>query len=153
MRRWNTVVAALAAALAVGACGEKVRAAEWKLACPAPISTTQSVGGTLPPEWTSFARSPAAMVPAPPGAAVAVNANAISVSLFDGPPQELADLVPDNPSSRRPRWTLAKERKRDSYVVCNYADTRMKLARKVPAEVRSCAVDAGTGATVSVTCR
>ncbi len=153
MTKWIAAGAALAMALAAGGCGEAARAADWKLACPASISTTQSVGGTLPPEWIAHARNGATMLAAPPGAAVAGNSPAVSISVFDGPPKELAELVPDNPDARRPRWSLAKDRKRDTYIVCNYMDTRMKLARKVPATVRACTVDAAKGAAVGVTCR
>jgi hypothetical protein len=45
------------------------------------------------------------------------------------------------------RWTFGKQRTRDIYIVCNYADTRIKLTHKAPAEVTSCALNArgGTG--------
>lgn len=153
MKRGVSRALGLVLMLAAAGCGEKASADDWKLACPAMISTTQSVGGNVPAEWSAFARTPAAMVSAPVGAAVAGNSNVVSASMFDGPPQELAELVPDNPNARRHKWSLAKDRTRDAYVVCNYADTRMKLARKVPAQVRSCSVDSQKGTGVSVTCR
>lgn len=128
-------------------------AADWKAACPASVSTTQSVGGALPEGWGAYARSLSAVQSAPPGTAIAGNSSPVSISVFDGPPQEMADLVPDNPNAKRPKWTFAKDRKRDIFLVCNYADTRMKLARKVPAGVRSCTVDTPVGPAVSVTCR
>jgi len=45
-----------------------------------------------------------------------------SISVFDGPPAEMADLVPDNAdtSSREPPyWTLGKP-ERPTWVVCHY---------------------------------
>ena len=62
----------------------------------------------------------------------------ISVSVFDGPPSEMADLVPDDPNARVVRWTFDSKRTRDIYIVCNYADTRIALSRKAPAEITSC---------------
>jgi len=153
MTKRIAAAAALAMTLVAGGCGEQARATDWKLTCPPSISTTQSVGGNLPSEWTAFARNSSAMLAAPPGAAVAGNSPAVSISAFDGPPQELAELVPDNPNARRHKWSLAKDRKRDTYMVCNYMDTRMKVAHKVPAAVRSCTVDASKGAGVALTCR
>lgn len=140
-------------ALAAAGVAAHAGAADWKASCPASVSTTQSVGGTLPPDWSSYARAPSAVLNAPPGTAIAGNSSPISISVFDGPPQDMADLVPDNPNAKRPRWTFAKDRKRDIWLVCNYADTRMKLARKVPASARSCLVDTPVGPAVSVTCR
>ena len=84
-------------------------------------------------------------------AAVAGTTPPVSISVFDGPPAEMADLVPDNPNARVQRWTFGKARTRDVYVVCNYADTRIKLAHKVPATAASCALR-GAGGT-GVVCR
>jgi hypothetical protein len=63
----------------------------------------------------------------------------------------MADLVPDNPNARVQRWTFGKARTRDVYVVCNYADTRIKLAHKVPATATSCALRSAGG--TGVVCR
>ena len=153
MTKWIAAAAALAMTLVTVGCGEEARATDWKLACPPSISTTQSVGGNLPPEWTSFARNSSTMLAAPSGAAVAGNSPVVSISAFDGPPQEMAELVPDNPNARRHKWSLGKDRKRDTYMVCNYMDTRMKVAHKVPAGLRSCTVDSGKAAGVALTCR
>ena len=56
------------------------------------------------------------------------------------PAFEMADLVPDDPNARIVQWTFAKNRTRDIYVVCNYADTRIALSRKAPPTVTSCAL-------------
>jgi hypothetical protein len=122
-------------------------AADWKLDCPGQLSTTQSTGGPLPAGWSIVARTSSAVISATPGTAIAATTPPISISVFDGPPAEMADLVPDNPNAKLQRWTFGKPRKRDIYIVCNYADTRIKLSRKAPTEVTSCTLTspAGTG--------
>ena len=50
----------------------------------------------------------------------------------------MADLVPDDPNARVVRWTFEKNRTRDIYVVCHYADTRLALAHKAPAGITAC---------------
>jgi len=128
-------------------------AADWKLECPRELATTQAVSGTLPAGWSSFARTRSEAKDAAPGAAVTAPTPPASVSIFDGPPTEMADLVPDNPNAKVQRWTFGKTRTRDIYVVCNYVDTRMKLAQKVPAGVTSCALTGSDGAATGVVCR
>jgi predicted secreted protein len=122
-------------------------AADWKLDCPGRLSTTQSAGGSIPSGWSAIARTTSAVQAAAPGVAVAAATAPISISMFEGPPAEMADLVPDNPNAKLQRWTFGKPRTRDIYIVCNYADTRIKLARKAPAEVASCTLTSpgGTG--------
>jgi hypothetical protein len=44
-------------------------------------------------------------------------------------------------------------RARDIYVVCNYLDTRMKPAQKVPASVTSYSLTGSDGAATGVACR
>jgi len=113
-------------------------AADWKMSCPPQLATAQSVVGALPAGWAAVARTESAVTDTQPGATVGGPTPPISVSVFDGPPTEMADLVPDNPNARVVRWTFDKKRTRDVYVVCNYADTRMALAQKAPAEITSC---------------
>lgn len=138
----------------VAACALPVaHAADWKLDCPRELVTVQGVGGALPAGWSSFGRTTSEAKDAAPGTTVAGASPPISVSMFDGPPAELADLVPDNPNAKVQRWTFGKARARDIYVVCNYLDTRMKLAQKVPASVTSCALAAKEGAATGVICR
>ncbi len=113
-------------------------AADWKMDCPAQLTTAQSITSTVPAEWSPIARGVSAVREAKPPASDSDTTPAISVSVFDGPPVEMADLVPDDPNARVVRWTFAKDRTRDIYVVCHYADTRLALARKAPATVTSC---------------
>ena len=106
--------------------------------CPAQITTAQTITSTVPPEWSAIARGVSAVREAKPPASDSDTTPAISVSVFDGPPVEMADLVPDDPNARVVRWTFAKNRTRDIYVVCHYADTRLALAQKAPAAITSC---------------
>jgi hypothetical protein len=126
-------------------------AADWQLDCPAQLATAQGLSGPAPAGWSAVARTTSAVQDAAPGATITGTTPPMSISVFDGPPSEMADLVPDNPNARVQRWTFGKARTRDVYVVCNYADTRIKLAQKVPGAAASCALRgaAGTG----VVCR
>ena len=126
-------------------------AADWQLDCPAQLATAQSSSGSVPAGWSAVARTTSAVQDAAPGTAIAGTTPPTSISVFDGPPSEMADLVPDDPNARVRRWTFGKARTRDVYVVCNYADTRIKLVHKVPATAASCALR-GAGGT-GVVCR
>jgi hypothetical protein len=119
--------------------------AAWSLDCPPQLATAQSLAVPPPAGWSALGRTPSAVRDAAAGTAIVEASPPVSISVFDGPPAAMADLVPDNPNARVPRWTFGKARPRDIYVVCNYADTRLKLAHQVPAEVSSCAVGAGPG--------
>ena len=72
------------------------------------------------------------------GEAVTGSGPPVGVSVYDGAPTEMADLVPDDPNARIVRWTFAKNRTRDIYVVCHYADTRFGLAQKAPPGITAC---------------
>ena len=113
-------------------------AADWKMDCPAQLATAQTITGAVPAEWSPVARGASAVREAKPPASDNDTSPPVSVSIFDGPPVQMADLVPDDPNARVVRWTFAKNRTRDIYVVCHYADTRLALARKAPATVTSC---------------
>ncbi|MFO1323449.1 MAG: STY0301 family protein [Burkholderiales bacterium] len=128
-------------------------AADWKLDCPRELPTAQVVSGEVPDGWSAVARTTSAIRDAAPGAPVIATSPPVSISVFDGPPSEMADLVPDNPNAKVQRWTFGRKRTRDVYIVCNYADTRIKLARKAPAEVTSCATSTPSGAITGVVCK
>ncbi len=129
-----------------------VSAADWTLECPTRLATAQAVAGNVPAGWTVYDRTTSAMK-GTSGVAATAPAVPLSISVFDGPPPELADLVPDDPNAKVQRWTLPKARTRDTYIVCNYLDTRIKLARKVPAAATSCAATAPDAAAIGVVCR
>lgn len=120
------------------------RGADWIMECPAQLSTSQMPAGELPAGWTGIARTQSSISETKPGASTTEATPPVAISVFDGPPSEMADLVPDNPNARVVQWTFKKPRTRDIYVVCNYADTRIALARKAPAEVTSCALSVTT---------
>jgi len=115
-------------------------AADWIMECPAQLSTSQGPAGELPAGWTGIARTISSVSEVKPGTTTTEATPPVAISVFDGPPSEMADLVPDNPNARIVQWTFKKPRTRDIYIVCNYADTRIGLARKAPAEVGSCAL-------------
>ncbi|MFO1397768.1 MAG: STY0301 family protein [Burkholderiales bacterium] len=123
-------------------------AADWKMDCPAQLATAQTITGTVPADWSPIARGVSAVRDAKPPASDTDSAPAVAVSIFDGPPSEMADLVPDDPNARVVRWTFAKNRTRDVYVVCHYADTRLALSRKAPAGITSCQLQASTAGVV-----
>jgi hypothetical protein len=68
-------------------------------------------------------------------------AEAAGVSVFDGPPEELADLVPDDSKdgadTRSDIWNLPHS-DRGYWLVCHYANTTVTLARPLPATVTRC---------------
>lgn len=142
MRPWLWIALLASAAPAL--------AADWKMDCPAQLATAQTITGTVPADWSPIARGVSAVRDAKPPASDTDTTPAVSVSVFDGPPVEMADLVPDDPNARIVRWTFAKDRTRDIYVVCHYADTRLALSRKAPPTVTSCQLQA---ANAGVVCR
>ena len=119
-------------------------AADWIMECPAQLSTSQMPVGELPAGWTGIARTASSVHEAKPGTSTTEATPPVAISVFDGPPSEMADLVPDNPNARIVQWTFKKPRTRDVYIACNYADTRIALTRKAPAEVTSCALSVTT---------
>ena len=130
--RW-VILAALLVANVAGA-------ADWVMECPARLSTSQSTAGEVPAGWSGVARTASSIAEVAPGTSTTESTPPIAISVFDGPPADMAELVPDNPNARIVQWTFKKPRTRDIYIVCNYADTRIGLARKAPAEVTSCAI-------------
>ncbi|MFO1312460.1 MAG: STY0301 family protein [Burkholderiales bacterium] len=117
-----------------------VHAADWVMECPAQLSTSQATAGEVPAGWTGIARTVSTITEVKPGTTTTESTPPIAISVFDGPPADMAELVPDNPNARIVQWTFKKPRTRDIYIVCNYADTRIGLARKAPPEVGSCAI-------------
>ena len=103
-------------------------------------ATSQSLTDAVPEGWSGIARTASAVHDAKPGAAITEATPPIAIAVFDGPPENMADLVPDNPNARIVQWTFAKNRTRDIYIVCSYGDTRIALARKTPPTVTSCAL-------------
>lgn len=113
-------------------------AADFKLDCPPQLGTVQTVTGTVPAEWSTIVRTASSVKDLKAGASDTDVAPPITISVFDGPPVDMADLVPDDPNARVVRWTFAKNRTRDIYIVCHYADTRLALAHKAPPQISVC---------------
>jgi hypothetical protein len=63
------------------------------------------------------------------------------ISVFDGPPEELADLIPDDGTgsgdSRSDIWNLPKI-ERGYWLTCRYSSTTVTLTRQLPATVTRC---------------
>ena len=74
-------------------------------------------------------------------------------SLFDGPPEELADLEPDNEGEMV--WSLpdyqnsAQQREQALYFVCKYSKTTKTLTLTVPQAATTCSVVLRKGQTVA----
>ena len=98
-------------------------AADWIMECPAQLSTSQMPAGELPAGWSGIARTASSVHEAKPGASTTEATPPVAISVFDGPPSEMADLVPDNPNARVVQWTFKKPRTRDIYrrlQLCGY---------------------------------
>jgi hypothetical protein len=63
------------------------------------------------------------------------------ISVFDGPPEELAELVPDDGTdaadARTDIWNLPKS-DRSYWLICRYSSTTVTLTRQLPASVTRC---------------
>src|SRR6185295_4025694 len=63
------------------------------------------------------------------------------ISVFDGPPDQQAHLVPDNGAetgdTRSDIWTLPKN-ERGYWLTCRYSSTTVTLTRQLPATVTRC---------------
>jgi hypothetical protein len=63
------------------------------------------------------------------------------ISVFDGPPEELAELVPDDglhaADARSDIWDLPKS-DRGYWLTCRYSSTTVTLTRQLPATVTRC---------------
>jgi len=63
------------------------------------------------------------------------------MSIFDGPPDQQADLVPDDGAetgdTRSDIWTLPKN-ERGYWATCRYSSTTVTLTRQLPATVTRC---------------
>jgi len=80
-----------------------------------------------------------------------------SASLFDGPPEERAELLPD--TDEESVWTLEgyqqypQERGTSYFLVCLYDATTKTIALKVPATAKTCsAILANDHKTVLASC-
>jgi hypothetical protein len=62
------------------------------------------------------------------------------VSVFDGPPNEGAALIPSTVAAKGSRisWNLSEAHVREGWVSCDYAEGAVRLARKVGSATATC---------------
>ncbi len=103
-------------------------AAELRFECPPEIQTTQAAKGKAPEGWSSLRETQSRQW-------------LDSVGVFDGPPQELAALVPDNEENqdlKKTVWTFNKKKERPIWLSCSYLKTDMLFAKSLPMEITQC---------------
>lgn len=65
-----------------------------------------------------------------------------SISVFSGPPAEMASLVPDRSSERKQRrisaWEFSAQSSEAYWVACTYTNSTLQLTRQLPSGVRRC---------------
>ena len=103
-------------------------AAAQDVRCPERISTTQTLSQSVP-GWTNQMDATPNML--------------AGVTLYDGPPKDMASLVPDETHLRGKllaSWDLTPNPGRQYWLACGYSGTRVTLARPLPTELRTCTV-------------
>ncbi len=62
-----------------------------------------------------------------------------TITVFDGPPGEMASLVPDNEGgAEAPFWTFQAEKDRPLWMECGYAGSTTRLSRPLPDSTVKC---------------
>ena len=105
-----------------------VRFAQAESACPATIAVQQTASAPAS-DWTvTYSGYETAVA---------------GVTIFDGPPAQLASLVPDDEKTVGDNiiqvWQLPKS-ERGYWLQCNYANTTAQISRRLPASVSRCDV-------------
>jgi hypothetical protein len=120
----NVLAALLAATLVTPALGK----GPLRYPCPERIKTEQTAASPGQPFRTYLDR--------PDG-----GNRLVYINLYDGPPEERANLIPDNTDSDQSAvWTLAPNAERAYWMVCIYQNTWAKLARPLPRGLKYCRV-------------
>jgi hypothetical protein len=107
---------------------QSVVAAEIRYECPPEIRTVQSIEDNTPVGWEVIQESHPKHWQD-------------SIMVFDGPPKELASLVPDNERNqdiKKTVWTFSKEKERSIWFTCSYHWTDIQLAKELPKEITKC---------------
>ena len=112
------------------------QAAEGTFTCPDEIKTAQSIAALMT-GWESAEEKQYPSV-------------LESVSLYDGPPKDMADLEPDNGDSNDVNlvWTFGGASK-NIWLRCNYAHTRLTLAKLLPDGFTTCTAERDANVNVS----
>jgi hypothetical protein len=66
------------------------------------------------------------------------------VSFFDGDPEELADLAPDegpDPKKLEQRWQFERAPGRAIVMICRYHGTQQTVRKDVPANIKECRLE------------
>jgi hypothetical protein len=63
------------------------------------------------------------------------------ISMFEGPPEQMADLVPDRNEARFAQWDFPKSNQSAGHWIgCHYSRTNLMLTRNLPASTKRCTV-------------
>lgn len=65
-----------------------------------------------------------------------------NVTVYDGPPAEMASLVPDNEGRAKDKalWTFSKRKERPIWIACSYLKTDLLYAKALPLDTTYCQV-------------
>ncbi|MFQ2359085.1 STY0301 family protein [Aeromonas dhakensis] len=103
--------------------------------CPATIETRQQPLGT-PQGWQAVTRNELGEQHQP------LRHRLENLSLFDGDPDERAQLKPDNGDSHAIHyWSLDRHNPRPFYLVCHYRETAITLQQALSAGIGYCRVN------------
>ncbi|HEA3131796.1 TPA: hypothetical protein RVR73_003124 [Aeromonas hydrophila] len=103
--------------------------------CPATIETRQQLLGTTQ-GWQAVTRNELGEQHQP------LRHRLENLSLFDGDPDERAQLKPDNGDSHTIHyWSLDRHNPRPFYLVCHYQETAITLQQALPAGLGYCRVN------------
>ncbi|HEX4960700.1 MAG TPA: STY0301 family protein [Thermoanaerobaculia bacterium] len=109
-----------------------------------------------PHDWQGFRVEPSRIRLLKEGEAPKSLGAVAMVSIFDGSPTEMADLVPDNPDSfgKEPLvWTLSDNMKHGVWIVCRYRNSTVAFGKAVPPGVRKCSVEGAPGKGFKIRCQ
>lgn len=103
--------------------------------CPATIETRQQLLGTTQ-GWQAVTRNELGEQHQP------LRHRLENLALFDGDPDERAQLKPDNGDSHAIHyWSLDRHNPRPFYLVCHYRETATTLQQALPAGLGYCRVN------------
>ncbi|CAJ1899653.1 MULTISPECIES: STY0301 family protein [Aeromonas] len=103
--------------------------------CPATIETRQQPLGTTR-GWQAVTRNELGEQHQP------LRHRLENLALFDGDPDERAQLKPDNGDSHAIHyWSLDRHNPRPFYLVCHYQETAITLQQALPAGIGYCRVN------------
>lgn len=95
-------------------------------ACPATLITRQSIDAA--PDGFSALDSGSG------------SGRLITASFYSGAPDKGGALAPDGEENGHIFWSFGAAAGDENWIVCHYSDTRVRLARKLPAGVTSCRI-------------